>query len=183
MRIRLTVALVLFGAGWPAVPAGAAVADHDQCLIDTELAIARQLESHPGGRRVGPDTVAYDRGALLITFRPDSCRRLRSFSTCQIAGGNRRFACLWTRPNTEGDLRRYDIKNKWINLRADPLAIRAFGSLENDHPGDLLIKKTRSGVAKAYRTGSLDPDTLDGTNPVGYWPLICLKTAARGSCA
>lgn len=177
MKFAIVAAMALTVTPGPAARADVI----DQCRVDTARLVAEQLEFRPGGVEVTPGVVSYLDGGITIEFRPESCPMLPA-DTCRDERGNSNYLCLWSGPNRESRIVRIGVTNTWINLRELSPRLSRFTSMENLHTNTAKIRKRAGGPTKSFGSGSYDPDTLDGPTPVGRWPLVCVKSAARNSC-
>ncbi|MEV7006297.1 hypothetical protein [Streptosporangium sp. NPDC051022] len=111
------------------------------CRADIARAIAEQLAKAPEGRLVPPDTLSYDDGAEVITFRPPSCGPARRSAEhdCDEDGVLDNAVCLYDRRAFEGS--RQAIK------APGPRRLSGTGvimSVKNDRPFVFFVKRSRT---------------------------------------
>ncbi|GAA3087940.1 hypothetical protein [Streptosporangium carneum] len=112
-----------------------------RCGADVARAITEQLARAPKGRFVPPDTLSYDGGAEVITFRPPSCgpARRRVEHDCDEDGVLDNAVCLYDRRAFEGS--RQAIKAPGTR-RLNGTGI--IMSVKNERPFVFFVKRNRN---------------------------------------
>ncbi|MEU4332267.1 hypothetical protein [Nonomuraea dietziae] len=175
MKTRLAVASALLVALLPVPAAQAAAPRRDACAADAARALDAQLRRHPGGRRVDGNTVSYDGGALSVHVFPETCARFDGLGDCDSG-----VACFWQKAGYLGTQWVLSAADRWTDLR-----VGSFGSAHNNHAGQLLLRRERTGATvKIFPsdTGSRDTRPPGEAAPVGRAGWACLRTSSRG-CA
>lgn len=131
-----------------ATPATASSGDPPSlCAADIARAISEQLARAPWGRLTTPDTLSYDDGAEVITFRPPSCGPARRSAErdCDGDGVLDNAVCLYDRRAFEGS--RQAIKVPGTRKLNGTGVIM---SIKNDRPFVFLVKKSRSDKGACF---------------------------------
>ncbi|MEU1731761.1 hypothetical protein [Streptosporangium sp. NPDC020145] len=137
--------------GPPATPVPPSVERPSPCQADVARAVAEQLAKAPDGRFVPPDTVSYDDGAEVITFRPPSCGPARRGAEhdCDEDGVPGNAVCLYDRRAYEGSRQAIKVPG---TRRIDGIGL--FMSLRNDRPFVFLVKRNRDEEGACFPGGS-----------------------------
>ncbi|WP_326824109.1 hypothetical protein OHA77_33940 [Streptosporangium sp. NBC_01639] len=127
-----------------------------RCETDIARAVAAQLQRAPAGRPTSPDTLSYDNGAEVITFRPPSCgaARRNTAHDCDEDGVPDNAVCLYDRRAFEGS--RQAIKVTGTRKLNGSIVIM---SIKNDRPFIFLVKRTPTDRGTCFSPGEGYGDT------------------------
>ncbi|MFF0579025.1 hypothetical protein [Streptosporangium saharense] len=137
--------------GPPTAPVPPAVERLTPCQADVARAVAEQLARAPRGRFTPPDTLSYDGGAEVITFRPPSCGPARrgTEDDCDEDGVPGNAVCLYDRRAFEGSRQAIKVPGP-RRLSGTGL----FMSLRNDRPFVFLVKRSRDDGGTCFPGGA-----------------------------
>ncbi|MBO3748159.1 hypothetical protein J5X84_18960 [Streptosporangiaceae bacterium NEAU-GS5] len=153
-------ALAVLAAGAPAAPARADDA-LGRCYDELRHAVEAQLAQFPGGVLIGPDTVSYAGGTVLVTIHPGSC----PFQATDLRSGRTTTAVhLWNEQAGVENHWAFSVIGRWVDVSAIPNKTR----YRNGRTTVFWSDTGSRGATKCHSPGS--------QGAAGDWREIYLST-------